>query len=71
MAGTSVAATAHDVVARRAFVLDFDNKDARSTDPDWSCTVEGLEREGIAALIVNSGNGVHIWIPLTDADTPE
>jgi hypothetical protein len=72
-AGSTDAAKAVDVVARRTVFLDFDNKDAPNGDPDWSHAI-ALIRTGsdpAPALFVASGNGTHIYLPLADADTPK
>lgn len=69
LAGSAAAAKADDVVGRRYVVLDFDNKDAPDADPNWTRTVAALSPD--AALVVNSGNGTHVWLavePVEGAD---
>ena len=51
MAGGDRAAKAGGIVARRAMVLDFDNKDARADDPNWSKTVAALRDKGVAHFV--------------------
>ena len=72
-AGSTDAAKAVNVVARRTVFLDFDNKDAPSGDPDWSHATASIKTgsDPAPALIVASGNGTHIYLPLADADTPQ
>ncbi|TPK97345.1 hypothetical protein FJ938_26520 [Mesorhizobium sp. B2-4-14] len=69
LAGSTAAANASDVAERRYVVLDLDNKDAPGVDPNWTRTVAALAP--YAALIVYSGNGMHIWFsiePVQGAD---
>ena len=71
MAGTMRPAKAEDVVARRAVVLDMDLKDAPDVDADWSRTLDALADRADPALVLNTGNGVQVWLPiepLTGAD---
>jgi hypothetical protein len=60
LAGGIKAANAGDVLARQAVVLDFDFKDAPPNDPMWEKTIATL-MEPDPAMVVDSGNGVHIW----------
>jgi|GEM_PF-1688232 len=62
MAGTKQAASAVDVVARRSVVLDLDHKDAPDVDPKWTQTVQVLMADADPLLVVDSGNGVHVWL---------
>jgi len=71
MAGMSIAASASDVVARRAVVLDLDHKDAPSADPNWTRTVEALRAEVTPLLVLDSGNGVHVWLDVDAVQGPE
>lgn len=64
MAGTTQKASAPDVPTRRNIVLDFDLKDAPSTDPDWTRTVDALRKGLDPMLVLNSGNGFHVWLPI-------
>lgn len=66
LAGTAQAASAQDIVARRAVVLDLDGKDAPPTDPNWTQTVADLRANLDPLLIVDSGNGVHVWLGTED-----
>lgn len=66
-AGTTRAANAGDIVARRAMLLDFDYFVAPAIDPDWSQTVASL-RTLDPVLVLNSGNGVHVWLDVADVD---
>ena len=71
MAGTAQSGKAQDVVVRRAMVLDLDYKDAPEVDADWSRTVDALGTEIDPAMVLNTGNGVQVWLPIepqTDAD---
>ncbi|WP_306130968.1 AAA family ATPase [Roseovarius sp. MMSF_3350] len=71
MAGTTQSGKALDVVARRAMVLDMDYKDAPDVDADWSRTVDALGTEADPAMVLNTGNGVQVWLPIepqADAD---
>ncbi|PVH30326.1 hypothetical protein DDE20_01870 [Pararhodobacter oceanensis] len=61
MAGTTRAASAADVAVRRAVVLDLDGKDAPDADPDWIRTLCALREQG-PALVLDSGNGHHVWL---------
>lgn len=68
---TATAAMAEDVACRRNMVLDLDLKDAPITDPDWSRTVAALRVDAEPSLIVQTGNGFHVWFgiePLSGAD---
>jgi hypothetical protein len=65
MAGTTQSASAADVVARRMVVLDFDMKDAQPNDPDWSSTLSLLREKANPLAVLNSGNGFHVWLPIT------
>lgn len=71
MAGTTQAASAGDVPVRRNIVLDLDLKDAQPTDPDWTRTVEALRSELDPMLVLNSGNGFHVWLPIEPLSGPE
>lgn len=71
MAGTTQAASAADVPVRRNIVLDLDLKDAPSTDPDWTRTVEALRSELDPTLVLNSGNGFHVWLPIEPLSGPD
>lgn len=71
MAGTSQKASAPEVMARRAVVLDLDRKDAPDVDPDWTRTTEALRANLDPLLIVDSGNGVHVWLPVEAASGPD
>lgn len=66
MAGTARPASADQAVMRRHVVLDFDNKDAPSADPDWTRTVTALSTD--AAMVVRSGNGTHVWFAIDPVD---
>ena len=71
MAGTARSASAADVPVRRNAVLDFDRKDAPPMDPDWTRTVDALRAELEPALVLDSGNGFHVWLsvePVSGAD---
>jgi hypothetical protein len=70
-AGSTDAAKAADVGARRTAFLDFDNKDAPDTDPDWQRTIATTITCTDPVKVVSSGNGTHIYLPLADADTPQ
>jgi hypothetical protein len=70
-AGTTRAASASDVVGRRSVVLDLDNKDAPDTDPDWSRTIAALKADADPLLILNSGNGFHVWLDLEPISGPD
>jgi hypothetical protein len=63
LTGTANAARASDVSARRAAFLDLDDKDAPASDPGWTRTIDALRELG-PLLIVNSGNGHHVWLAL-------
>lgn len=71
MAGTTQAASAGDVPIRRNIVLDLDKKDAPSVDPDWTRTVEVLRAEHDPPLVLNSGNGFHVWLPIEPVSAPD
>lgn len=71
MAGTTQAASAGDVPTRRNIVLDLDKKDAPSTDPDWTRTVEALRAELDPLLVLDSGNGFHVWLPIEPVSGPD
>ncbi len=71
MAGTDQKASKSDVVARRVVVLDFDRKDAQPVDPDWSRTVDALRAERDPVMILDSGNGVHVWLPVEALSGPD
>ncbi|PTM97307.1 hypothetical protein [Mycoplana dimorpha] len=66
LAGSSRPGKAADVVARRAVVIDLDRKDAPPTDTDWTRTVSALSVGLDPMLIVDSGNGYHVWLPIQD-----
>ncbi|MCR9152356.1 MAG: hypothetical protein NXH83_19520 [Rhodobacteraceae bacterium] len=71
MAGTTQSASASDVPVRRNVVLDFDLKDAPPADPDWTRTVGVLRAELDPLLVLDSGNGFHVWLaiePVSGAD---
>jgi hypothetical protein len=70
-AGSTDAAKAADVGARRTAFLDFDNTDAPDTDPDWQQTIAATITCTAPVKVVSSGNGTHIYLPLADADTPQ
>ena len=69
--GATSAAGGADVAARRTAFLDFDNKDAPADDPEWSRTIAAITTDANPVLVVASGNGTHIYLPLADADTPQ
>ena len=46
-------------------VLDFDMKDAQPNDPDWSSTLSLLREKANPLAVLNSGNGFHVWLPIT------
>lgn len=69
-AGKSQASKNEHVKLRRNIVLDFDNKDASETDPDWTRTLGALQRLAPIAL-VNSGNGWHIWFRIEEITGPD
>jgi hypothetical protein len=71
LAGTAQAASADDVVARRAVVLDLDNKDAPGTDPNWTRTRDALVAEFNPLLVLDSGNGCHVWLDVQDLSGPD
>lgn len=71
MAGTTQSASASDVPIRRNVVLDLDKKDAPSVDPDWTRTVEALRNELDPVLILNSGNGFHVWLSIEPVSGPD
>lgn len=71
MAGTTQAASAGDVPTRRNFVLDLDLKDAPPTDPNWTRTVEALRAELDPVLVLNTGNGFHVWLPIEPVSGPD
>lgn len=58
---------AADVPVRRNVVLDLDLKDAPDVDPDWTQTVDALRTELDPILVLNSGNGYHVWLPIEPA----
>jgi hypothetical protein len=62
---------AEDVPTRRNIVLDLDTKDAPPTDPDWTQTVETLRTELDLLLVLNSGNGFHVWLPIEPVSGPD
>jgi hypothetical protein len=62
MAGTAAAGKAEDIVSRRYCVLDLDDKDA-PTEAGWGKAIEELATLD-PTLIVASGNGSHVWLPL-------
>lgn len=71
MAGTARSASAPDVAQRRAVVLDLDFKDAPAADPDWENTLDAIQTELDPGLVVQTGNGVHVWLevePTSGAD---
>jgi hypothetical protein len=65
-ANTARPASAADVVARRAVVLDLDFKDAPLHDPQWTDTVAAIGEVLDVRLCVDSGNGVHVWFRIAD-----
>lgn len=71
MAGTNLSASASDVPTRRNVVLDLDLKDTPSVDPDWARTVDALRDELAPLLILNSGNGFHVWLALDPVSGPD
>jgi hypothetical protein len=71
MAGTNKKASEQDVVARRVVVLDLDRKNAPDVDPDWSRTVDALRANRDPLLVVDSGNGVHVWLPVEAVSGPD
>jgi hypothetical protein len=71
MAGTGQAASAGDVPTRRNIVLDLDTKDAPPTDPDWTQTVEALRAELDPLLVLHTGNGFHVWLPIEPVSGPD
>jgi hypothetical protein len=71
MAGTAQAASAADVPVRRNVVLDFDIKDAPSVDPDFQRTLDALRTKLDPLMIVNSGNGYHVWLPIEPMSGPD
>lgn len=71
MAGTNGKASTPDVVARRTVVLDLDRKDAQAVDPDWSRTVDALQGELDPLLVLDSGNGFHVWLPVEAVSGPD
>lgn len=71
MAGTAQAASATDVPVRRNVVLDFDLKDAPSVDPDFKRTLDALRTKLDPLMIVNSGNGYHVWLPIEPMSGPD
>jgi hypothetical protein len=71
MAGTNLSASASDVPTRRNVVLDLDLKDAPSVDPDWTRTVDALRGELTPVMILNSGNGFHVWLALDPVSGPD
>lgn len=71
MAGTMQAASAADVPVRRNVVLDFDLKDAPSVDPDFKRTLDALRTKLDPLMIVNSGNGYHVWLPIEPMSGPD
>ena len=70
LAGTSRSASALNVAARRAVVLDFDNKSAPGTDPDWSMMIADLLSVD-PLMVLDSGNGVPVWIKIEDVTGAE
>ncbi len=62
LAGTTTPARAADVVARRAVVLDLDNKDAPDNDTEWTRTIAELTSATAPLLVLQTGNGVHVWL---------
>ncbi len=71
MAGTNQKASAPDVMARRTVVLDLDHKEAKDVDPDWTRTVDALRAELDPLMVVDSGNGVHVWLPVENLSGPD
>lgn len=71
MAGATQSASATDVPTRRNVVLDLDLKDAPDVDPDWTQTVDALRTELDPILVLNSGNGFHVWLPIEPASGPD
>jgi hypothetical protein len=63
LAGAQFFATAEDIAVRRHVVLDFDNKDAPATDPQWLKTGRSLAALK-PTMIVASGNGHHFWFSI-------
>lgn len=62
---------AADVPIRRNVVLDLDLKNAPSVDPDWTRTVDALRAKLDPVLVLNSGNGFHVWLPIEPVSGPE
>ncbi|MCG6556913.1 helicase RepA family protein [Ruegeria sp. 1NDH52C] len=71
LAGTNHAASSADVSARRAMVLDFDRKDAPSVDPDWTRTRDAIAANLNPLFIMDSGNGLHVWLELESVSGPD
>lgn len=71
MAGASAAASGADIPQRRFVVLDFDNKDGPEADPDWARTIQAVQESLDPALVLNSGNGVHVWLPVEPIEGPD
>lgn len=71
MAGTNRMASASDVVARKVVVLDLDRKDAPDEDPYWKRTVGALAADLDPLLVVDSGNGVHVWLAVAAVSGPD
>lgn len=69
-AGTNKSGAAKDVLCRRHIALDLDNKDAPDVDPDWTRTLDALKALG-PAMVLNTGNGWHLWFRVEDQDNPE
>ena len=62
---------AADVPIRRNVVLGLDLKDAPSVDSDWTQTVDALRTELDPILVLNSGNGYHVWLPIEPVSGPD
>ena len=71
LAGTGQTAKGGAIAGRHMTVLDFDDKDAPADDPKWERTIAALVAGANPALVVDSGNGHHVWLPITGADTPD
>lgn len=71
MAGAARSASASDVPTRRNIVPDFDKKDAPPVDPDWTRTVEALRADLAPLLVLDSGNGFHVWLPIEPVSGPD
>lgn len=70
LAGTETAGNANHVQSRRHVVLDLDLKDAPASDPDWTRTLGAL-RAHDSALVVDTGNGLHVWFNVQPVEAEE